>query len=152
VTKHALVSEEAAIQESWRLAEKTAVVTGGTQGIRLATVRTLLALGANVWVIARSICEPGTIDGPSPLKDTKVRTIRADLSTSNGRQTACSILKEEIDALHVLVNNAGTNKRIPTLSVSVEDYDALLGINLTAPFEMSRNLYPLLKLAKGVIV
>jgi short-subunit dehydrogenase len=42
----------------------------------------------------------------------------ADLSTYEGRQTVCSILKKEIDALHVLVNNAGTNKLIPTLSVS----------------------------------
>jgi short-subunit dehydrogenase len=47
-----------------------------------------------------------------------VRAIRADLSTYEGRQTACSILKKEIDALRVLVNNASTNKLIPTLSVS----------------------------------
>jgi len=92
------------------------------------------------------------VDEASPLKHPKVRAIRADLSTREGRQTACSVLKKETDALHVLVNNAGTNKRIPTLSVSVEDYDALLGINLTAAFEMSRLLYPLLKPAAGVIV
>jgi len=147
-----IASDELAIRENWRLVDKTAVVTGGTQGIGLATVGTLLGLGANVWVIARSISEPEMLDVHSPLKHPKVRTIRADLATNEGRQTACSILKKEIDALHVLVNNAGTNKRIPTLSVSPQDYDALLAINLTAAFEMSRLLYPLLKSAAGVIV
>ena len=52
----------------------------------------------------------------------------------------------------MLVNNASTDKRIPTLSVSTQDYDALLAINLSAAFEMSRLLYPLLKSAAGVIV
>jgi NAD(P)-dependent dehydrogenase (short-subunit alcohol dehydrogenase family) len=96
--------------------DKTAVVTGGTQGIGLATVRTPLGLGANVWVIARNIPESSALDGQSSLKHPKVHMVQADLSTNEGRQTASSILKKEIDALHVLVNNAGTNKRIPTLA------------------------------------
>jgi Tropinone reductase 1 len=147
-----IASHELAIRENWRLVDKTAVVTGGTQGIGLATVRTLLGLGANVWVIARNIPESRALDEQSSLKHPKVHMVQADLSTNEGRQTACSILKKEIDALHVLVNNAGTNKRIPTLSVCTQDYDALLAINLTAAFEMSRLLYPLLKSAAGVIV
>jgi hypothetical protein len=40
---------------------------------------------------------------------------------NEGRQAVCSVLKKEIDALHVLVNNGGINKRRPTLSVSAED-------------------------------
>ena len=60
-----------------------------------------------LWVIARSIPEPGTLDGQSPSKYPNVRTIRADLSTNDGRQTACSILKKEVDALHVLANTFG---------------------------------------------
>ena len=43
-----IASDELAIRENWRLVDKTSVVTGGTQGIGLATVRTLLGLGANV--------------------------------------------------------------------------------------------------------
>src|SRR5712664_1093701 len=49
-----------------------------------------------------------------------------------GQQTACSVLKKEIDALHLLVNNAGTNKRIPTLSVSAEDSTETLSFRFSA--------------------
>jgi len=147
-----IASDELAIRENWRLVDKTGVVTGGTQGIGLATVRALLGLGANVWVIARNIPESSALDEQSSLKHPKVRMVQADLSTNEGCQTACSILKKEIDALHVLVNNAGINNRIPTLSVSTQDYDSLVAINLTAAFEMTRLLYPLLKSAAGLIV
>lgn len=152
MTLHTIASAELAIQENWRLLNRTGVVTEGTQGIGLATVRTLLAFGANVWVIAKDIPEPNTLDAASPLRHPKVRTIRADLSTSEGRQTAYSMLKRETNCVHALVNNAVANKRIPTLDISAEDYDALPAFNLTAAFEISRHLYPLLKSARGAIV
>ena len=74
----------------------------------------------------------GTTENDLATDPGHVRAIRADLSTNEGRQTACSVLKKEIDALHVLVNNAGTNKRIPTLSVSAEDSTETLSFRFRA--------------------
>ena len=70
-----IASDELAIRENWRLVDKTGVVTGGTQGIGLATVCTLLGLGANVWVIARNIPESSALDEQSSLKHPKVHMV-----------------------------------------------------------------------------
>ncbi|GAA3134880.1 hypothetical protein GCM10017687_59000 [Streptomyces echinatus] len=61
------------------LTAKTAVVTGASRGIGLATVRTLTAEGVNVVGAARTITPE--------LKETGAHTIAADLSTAEGVTT-----------------------------------------------------------------
>jgi tropinone reductase I len=47
--------------------------------------------------------------------------------------------------LDVLVNNAGTNLRKPTIEYSDEEYQFVLDTNVKAPFMISKALYPLLQ-------
>ena len=87
---------------------KTAIVTGGTSGIGLATVRALSHLGAQVIIISRSAEKCAAVaESISSLTGNPVTWIAADLATIAGITQAALLFKQRHTHLHILVNNAG---------------------------------------------
>jgi len=86
------------------LAGKTAVVTGGSKGIGLAIVRTLLDEGARVVTGSRSIT-PG-------LKETAAVPVTVDLSTAEGAAELVDRATAELGGIDILVNNVGIGDMI----------------------------------------
>jgi NAD(P)-dependent dehydrogenase (short-subunit alcohol dehydrogenase family) len=82
-----------------QLTGKTAVVTGGSKGIGLAVVRTLLDEGMRVVTGSRSI----TPD----LKETAAIPVAVDLSTPDGPRRLIDEALGELGGIDVLVNNVG---------------------------------------------
>ena len=95
------------------------LVTGGTKGIGLACVHELAALGARVVACARSA------EGFSALPE-GVGAVQADVACRQGREAlveeAAALLEAEGAPLSVLVNNAGTNIRKPTVEYSGDEF------------------------------
>jgi NAD(P)-dependent dehydrogenase (short-subunit alcohol dehydrogenase family) len=81
------------------LTGKTVVVTGGSKGIGLATVRTLLAEGARVMTGSRTITEG--------LRETAAVPVVVDLSTPDGPAELIARAVAEFGGIDVLVNNVG---------------------------------------------
>jgi NAD(P)-dependent dehydrogenase (short-subunit alcohol dehydrogenase family) len=81
------------------LSGRTAVVTGGSKGIGLAVVRTLLAEGMRVVTGSRTITDE--------LKATGAVSVIVDLSTSEGPDTLIREAIAELGGIDVLVNNVG---------------------------------------------
>jgi len=108
-------------------AGRTAIVTGGMQGIGAAIVKRLKASGAEVMV--------WDLDG-SP---------RVDVSDPGSIQLALKNLKK----VDVLVNNAGiAGKNVPTVDYPIEEWERVLRINLTSQFLCCRAVAPLMVKAK----
>jgi len=108
-------------------AGRTAIVTGGMQGIGAAIVKRLKASGAEVVV--------WDLDG-SP---------RVDVSDPGSIQLALKNLKK----VDVLVNNAGiAGKNVPTVDYPIEEWERVLRINLTSQFLCCRAVAPLMVKAK----
>ena len=106
---------------------RTAIVTGGMQGIGAAIVKRLKASGAEVVV--------WDLDG-SP---------KVDVSDPSSIQSALKNL-ERVD---VLVNNAGiAGKNVPTVDYPIEEWERVLRINLTSQFLCCRAVAPLMVKAK----
>jgi len=106
---------------------RTAIVTGGMQGIGAAIVKRLKASGAEVIV--------WDLDG-SP---------KVDVSDPASIQTAVKSLKR----VDVLVNNAGiAGKNVPTVDYPIEEWERVLRINLTSQFLCCRAVAPLMVKAK----
>lgn len=116
---------------SWNLHGKRALVTGGTRGIGAATVKELLALGADVIYTAR------TSNGDP-------RCIPADITKRTGRQRMIDHVRDQWGALDILVNNAGTNIRKPWVELAPEEEDHVLGTNLLGPADLLRGMCTLL--------
>src|SRR4051812_8740426 len=82
-----------------QLSGKTAVVTGGSKGIGLEVVRTLLGEGMRVVTGSRTLT-----DG---LRATAAVPVIVDLSTPDGPATLVERAVGEFGGIDVLVNNVG---------------------------------------------
>ena len=127
----------------WRLDGARAVVTGGTRGIGLAVTRELLALGAEVLVVARSSWQPDRELAES-ARSGRLHRVVADVSTRVGREALLGALPDEWSSVHILVNNVGTNIRKPSLAFTEAEYATVFQTNLTSAWELSRMLHPAL--------
>jgi 3-oxoacyl-[acyl-carrier protein] reductase len=106
---------------------RTAVVTGGAQGIGAAIVKRLKASGAEVVV--------WDLDGAP----------KVDISDPASVEKAAQALKK----VDVLVNNAGiAGKNVPTVDYPIEEWERVLRINLTSQFLCCRAVAPLMVKAK----
>lgn len=118
-----------------RLKDKVALVTGGAQGIGRAIATTYINEGAKV-VIADIDAELGA-NVASRLGE-NATSIAVDVS----QKTACDQLVDDVTRLHgrldILVNNAGILRTGDVLEISEQDYDAVLAVNLKAPFLLSQ--------------
>jgi len=106
---------------------RTAIVTGGMQGIGAAIVNRLKGSGAKVIV--------WDLDG-SP---------KVDVSDPSSVEKAVKGLKK----VDVLVNNAGiAGKNVPTVDYPIEEWERVLRVNLTSQFLCCRAVAPLMVKAK----
>ena len=122
------------------LTGKRAIVTGGSQGIGLATARALLREGANVAICARNA---GELEKAVTRlkKESSGRTVFGEATdVSDSKQVARFFkqVEKEIGGLDILINNAGFGLFRATAELSVEDWDRLIGTNLSGAFYCSR--------------
>ena len=137
---------------NWNLEGKRALVTGGTKGIGLAVVEEFLALGAEVVFAARNEEEVEAMEHKLRQQGLKAWGMAADVSYAGDREQLLDFVSNQWGALDVLVNNAGMNIRKTTVAYSQEEYRKVLEVNMIAPFELSRILFPLLKKGRGASI
>jgi short-subunit dehydrogenase len=125
--------------------KKTAVVTGGTKGIGKSIVLHLASNGFEVITNGRSQSELEALHAEVLEKtNNKLFFMRADFENKNEVFAFAEYVNKTFDKLNILVNNAGIF--IPGQSLKEEDgiYEKEMAINLTAPYYLTRQLYPLL--------
>ena len=117
-------------------AGRTAIVTGGAQGIGAAIVERLRASGARVQI--------WDIDAAPGVDVSDVRSVK----------TATDAALQELGRIDVLVNNAGiAGKNAPTVDYPVEEWERVLRVNLTSQFLCCRAVAPVMvKAGYGRIV
>lgn len=131
------------------LGGKTAVVTGASRGIGLATARVLAAEGVRVIGAARTITPE--------LKEVAPHSIAADLSTPEGAQSVIDAAISVAGGVDILVNNVGagdvgTLKLCGFLDADDDQWRNLLALNLFSAVWASRAALPSLIERHGVIV
>ena len=119
---------------------KTALITGGARGIGAAMVRLFCEKGYRVCF---SYFESSQAAQALSL-ETGAVAIRADLRQG---EEAISLLKQAVACLShldVLICNAGMAWSGLSQQMSLEDYDALMALNLRAPFLCAREAIPIM--------
>lgn len=123
-----------------------AVVTGGTQGLGAAVVKTLVEAGARVTTSARTV-------PAQPLQG--VTYIAADLSTAEGVNHLAQTVLQDWGGADILINVLGGSKT-PTggfAAISDEHWFAELDLNLMPAVRLDRALLPkMLVQGSGVII
>ena len=126
----------AEVTRSDLLADRWAVVTGGSKGIGLGVATAMMAAGAHVALVARDAKRLG--HAAAGLRDAypgqSVHTHTADTGSPNELERMFTTLDDALPAVDILVANAGWGTVRPFLEVSRAEWDAQLALNLTGTF------------------
>lgn len=132
----------------------TALVTGGTSGIGLATARKLAQLGMHVLVVGRNAERGAKAVEEIRAAGGKADFISSDLQdAASARAVAKTALELGNGQVDILINNAGTFPFGPTHEMTEENFDRVFSLNVKAPYFLVAELAPLMaKKGKGAIV
>jgi NAD(P)-dependent dehydrogenase (short-subunit alcohol dehydrogenase family) len=132
------------------LANRTAIVTGGTRGIGLAIARALVAAGVNVSISGRH--------------ENEINRVAAELNKFGAGRCVgfvCDVRDEAqvksffantlaaLGGLDILINNAGIGIFAPVQETSGDEFRAVIETNLCGVFYCCHEAIPLLKQRGG---
>src|ERR1700754_3443418 len=118
-----------------KLAQKVALVTGGSRGIGAAIAKRLAADGASVaFTYAKDASAASAVVKEIELKGGKAIAIQADATDVEAVEAAVEKAFATFGRLDVLVNNAGTAIPKPFEDTTLEEMDRVIDINLRGVF------------------
>ena len=114
---------------------KTAIVTGASSGIGLATARLFAREGANVIVTARRSDPLNALVAEIERDGGHAIAVGGDIRDEALARTLVDMAIRQFGGLDIAFNNAGTNGEMgPTPGLSLSGWNETLAINLTAAF------------------
>ncbi|WP_127523878.1 3-oxoacyl-[acyl-carrier-protein] reductase [Mesorhizobium sp. Z1-4] len=132
------------------LTGRKALVTGATGGIGDAIARLLHAQGATVGLHGTRVEKLEALAGE--LGD-RVKLFPANLSDRDAVKELAQKAEAELEGVDILINNAGITKDGLFVRMSDADWDAVIEVNLTAVFRLTRELtHPMMKRRHGRII
>jgi NAD(P)-dependent dehydrogenase (short-subunit alcohol dehydrogenase family) len=132
-----------------KLQGKTALITGGTSGIGLATAKLFLREGARVAVTGRDQGRCKTLR--AELGD-HARVFAADVRSTAEMEGVAARIREEWGGLDVLFANAGVAFATPLATTDPDRYDEMMDVNVKGLFFTVRAMSPLLRDGASIIL
>ncbi|MDX2356534.1 SDR family oxidoreductase [Dietzia sp. PP-33] len=132
-----------------RLAEKTAIVTGGAGGIGRGIVRAFVKEGARVLVV--DIADEAGNALVDELGE-QVRYLSADISVEDNARVIVESAVEHFGRLDVLVNNAHASRQAPLLETTREMLDLSFDSGFYPTFWLMKAAHPHLATAGGSVI
>jgi len=131
------------VMDLFRLDGRKALVTGGGKGLGKVIATALAQAGADVAVASRTLSDCQAVaDGIARMTGRNTHAIAADVSRSGEVAGLMAAAQAAIGPIDILVNNAGINVRAPAPEMKEADWDAIVDVNLKAPFLCARELLP----------
>jgi len=123
---------------------KTALITGSSSGIGLATAKVLAAQGIQVMLhgIEESAIGDAIAANLERQHNVKARYYCADLAKPALIDGLIEAVISQFGALDILINNAGIQFTSPTVDYPTEKWDLVMAVNLSAAFHTTRLALP----------
>lgn len=136
-----------------RLAGKIALISGGATGMGGASSLLFAAEGAKVGVVDRREDEGRAIVEQIKASGGQAFFAKADVSKAEEVDAAVAAVSREFGAINVLFNHAGTIIVKPFLECTLDEWNWLMGVNVTSMYLMTRAVLPgMLAAGGGAIV
>jgi len=127
-----------------RLKGKTALITGGANGIGLATTERFAKEGANI--ILWDVSDKGQEVAENLNKaGHQVLFKKVSVTHQEEVQDAVTEAKKRFGRIDILINNAGITKDRTLLKMTKEEWDDVIAVNLTGVFNCTQAIAPLMK-------
>ena len=134
------------VRSEMRLANKTAIITGGGSGIGQASARVFHREGANVVLFGR---RKHKLEETAQELGSRVLIVEGDMTRSTDLERLLQETRSTFQRIDILVNNAGIFKGAPLHEISEEQYDEIMNVNMRAVFLLTRRVLPVMMEQKG---
>ncbi len=132
------------------LKTKTAVITGGSRGIGAAIALKMAEQGADVAIIYAGNTEKATeVRTKAAEFGVKAEIYRCDVADFAAVKETVSRIVADFGTIDILVNNAGITRDSLIFSMSEDNWDAVMNINLKGTFNMIKHISPLFLRKRG---
>lgn len=136
-----------------KLKDKTALITGGSQGIGLAVAEALAAEGVHLLLTARHQDQLEKAKHQVNAKyEVKVHTFVADLSKADDVVRLANNALETYDRIDILINNAGTGTDETIENSRDEDWYYYWDLHVMAAIRLSRAMLPHMRAHGGGVI
>ena len=132
-----------------RLTGKTALITGGTTGIGLATARRFLQEGARLAITGHN---EGTLAEARQTLGRDVLVLRSDAGDVAAQSVLAASLRERFGHLDAVFINAGTGSFQPIEATEPAEFERQFSVNVKGPLFLLKALSPLLASPSSVIL
>ena len=121
----------------FRLDERVALVTGGDKGLGQAMAVALAQAGADIAIVSRSGHGDATL---AAVKQAGRRgiSLTADLGQTESALPVVAQTVQELGRIDILVNNAGTIRRADAAATELDDFKAVIDVNLMGVWTLSQ--------------
>lgn len=120
------------MKNMFNLTGKTAVVTGGTRGLGKGMALGLAAAGADIAIIARNENKETVKEIENLGRHCKV--FQYNLADYENYEELVYSIKAEFGKIDILLNNAGVQRRHPSVEFPKEDWNFVIDVNANAVF------------------
>lgn len=134
----------------FQLTGKVALITGASKGIGEQIARYLAQFGAKVVISSRRQADLDELAEDIRKTGGEVTAIEARMGDEAQTKHLFDKTMEVYGGIDILVNNAAANPYYgPTVDCPDNAYDKIMDINVKAPFQLSKLVYPVMKLRGG---
>ena len=127
-----------------RLQGRVAFISGGLRGIGLACAERLLAEGAEVVLSDLDALDSAAASETLARLGQAASYIQANVTSEDDWARAAKAVEERHGALHILINNAGTDLTGPVETITLEAWRRIMAVNVDGVFLGTRQFVPLL--------
>ncbi|MFH5069564.1 SDR family NAD(P)-dependent oxidoreductase [Enterobacter cloacae complex sp. 2024EL-00215] len=132
-----------------KLDGKVAVITGGSDGIGLATAQLFSQEGATVVITGR---DQSRLDSAGQYSGGKIDRVRSDISVMADIEHLCTYVKTHYGHVDILFANAGGGRPGLFTQITEEDFDFTVTTNFKGTFFTVQKLIPLMNRGSSVIL
>ncbi len=129
----------------FRLDGKVAVITGGSTGIGRGIAELFAEVGARVAIFSRRLAEGEEAVSRLTLMGGQAIHIQGDVSNEDDVKRLVNAVTDRFGWVDILVNNAAINRRGALVDTDVEDWDAVMNVNVRGAFLTAKYFIPVMQ-------
>ena len=117
---------------------RVAIVTGGGQGIGKSIAEKLGSYGADVVVVDVNLEKAQAVADSIKSMGRRTMALKVDVTSLKECEEMAEKVFKELEAIHIVVNNAGITRDGLILRMTEEDWDAVINVNLKGAFNCTK--------------